>query len=206
MDLLEVLADYTVRLTGSGLDPTFQAAAAGYLRVAAPLTLVTAASSVLFGVCQAENRFRPLAISTITTAVVSLVTLVVLWPQLGLGGYAVGTLVGPIAGLLVLAVAAYRHGILPKPVLHTRGLGLRAVARHAVPLTVSSSLLQLNTVADVSIASTLAPGAVSALRYGQLLINVPIGAMAMAWVCAIDPRPGRLRADLASGPPSPARP
>lgn len=185
--LIELSADAAVRVTGSGLDPTGQSAAAGYMRIVAPLTLIMSASSILFAVCQAENRFTAIAGSTVATAATSLVTLLILWPSLGLTGYALGSVLGPLAGLLILMVVSARHSVLPIPVLRARGLGLRGLVRHAVPLTISSSILQLNSVTDVAVASRIAPGAVSALRYGTLLITVPVGAISLAWGRAIFP-------------------
>lgn len=59
--------------------------------------------------------------------------------------------------------------------------------RHAIPLTLSASVLQVTVVADRAIASLIAPGAVSALRYAEVLVRLPIGAIGPAWGNAVYP-------------------
>jgi putative peptidoglycan lipid II flippase len=88
---------------------------------------------------------------------------------------------------VVLLVAALRASIAPVPGIRVRGLGLGAFVRHALPLTMSGAILQVNVIADRAIASLIAPGAVSALRYAEVLIRTPITAIAPAWSAALYP-------------------
>ncbi len=59
--------------------------------------------------------------------------------------------------------------------------------RHAAPLTAGAAILQLNLIADRAVASLLGPGAVSILRYADVLVRVPVGAIGPAWGSAIYP-------------------
>ena len=77
--------------------------------------------------------------------------------------------------------------VAPSPHLISRGLGLRELARHAAPITLSRALLQLQLVFDRAIASALVPGGVSALRYGDSIVKVPFGAISPAYQTAIYP-------------------
>ncbi len=192
--LLEVLAPVAVVITGPGLSEAGQEQAAAYLRFLAPSTIVAAISGILYAVCQAEELFATIAWSIFAGAAVGLATMLVLWDALNLWAYAVGTLVGPIVSLALLLVAAIRRGVAPRPHLVSRGLGLGAFARHAFPLTVSSAILQVNAIFDRAVASLLAPGAVSALRYGDTLVRVPTGAISPAWGAAIYPALGAVDA------------
>jgi putative peptidoglycan lipid II flippase len=101
--------------------------------------------------------------------------------------YAAGSLIGPATGLGIAFAATVRRSIVPIPRIRPRHLGLRALVRHAIPLTVSSSVLQLSVVTSRAVASLVGPGAISAVRYGELLVKVPIGAIGPAWGSAIYP-------------------
>lgn len=184
---LIAFADAIVAVTGLGLEPVNQRQAAGYLRLMAPAALLGAAQGILVAQSQAEERFASIAASTFAHPLVTLVVTVGLWPAVGLDALAIGYLAGPAVGLLVLLAASLHASTLPIPVLAPRGVGVRALTRHATPLTLSAGILQLNVVADRAIASVIGPGAVSALRYGESLVRTPIGAIAPAWGAAIYP-------------------
>ena len=184
---LTLVAGVAVGITGPGLSPESRADATAYLQLLAPVAFFAAVAGILRSICQAEERFTAIAIATLVGPALTLAILVGLWAPLGLGAYALGSLVGPMATVITLLVATARASIVPLPGVRFRGLGLGGFARHAWPLTVSAAILQVNVVADRAIASLIAPGAVSALRYGEVLIRTPISAIAPAWSAAIYP-------------------
>jgi putative peptidoglycan lipid II flippase len=185
---LTLLAEQIVAVAGSGLTTTSEAEAVGYLRVVAPSVFVYSVYGILTGVCQAEERFAPLAASTVGIAAASVAVTLALWDQLGLTAYAVGSLAGPIVGVLVVAIALGRHSLLPRPRISTPNEGLRSYLGQALPLTISASILQFNAVIATAFASTLSEGSVASLRFGHLLVVVPIGAISVAWGKAIYPQ------------------
>ncbi len=185
--LLELVAAPAIAVIGPGLSDAGREAATGYLRMLAPMALVASMTSTMYAVLQAEERFAMIALAIISGAAVTLATLIALWGQLGLMAFALGNLLGPIVALVIMTAATILRRIAPRPRLVSRGLGLGAFARHAAPLTVSSAILQINTIFDRAIASLIGPGAVSALRYGDTLVRVPTGAISPAWGAAIYP-------------------
>ena len=185
--LLATLTDAAVAITGPGLDPGGRVAAAGYLRLLAPLAFVAAVSSILQAVCQAEERFAGIATANLVTPTVALTTIIVLWQPLGLTAVAIGSLLGPVVGALFLYLTTVRAEMAPRPTLRVSSTVLGAFIRHAAPLALSAGVLQVNTVVDRAIASLLAPGGVSALRFAELLVRAPIGVIAPAWGSAIYP-------------------
>jgi putative peptidoglycan lipid II flippase len=198
---LELLADPVASIAGPGLSASGREASAQYLRLLAPVAFVTTVSNVLSAVCQAEERFGIIAAGLFATPAVTLGTMLLLWHDQGLHSLAVGSLVGPIATFVVLvaATAWSRSVTLVIPRADDR---VRALVRHAWPLTAGAAILQINVIGDRAIASLLAPGAVSALRYADVLVRVPLGAIAPAWGSAIYPTLvnsslGALRATLA---------
>lgn len=182
---LALFAGPAVSITGPGLSSMSQADAVGYLRLLAPVAFLVAVSAVLTSCCQAEERFATIALASLAGPLVTLAVLVVLWRLLGLSAYALGMLLGQLVSVGVLLVATIRASIVPLPGLTFRALGLRAFLRHAGPLTLSAAILQLNMIVDRVIASLIAPGAVSALRYGEILVRTPIVAVAPAWSSAL---------------------
>ncbi len=185
--VLEVLGAVVIELAGPGLSTASRDAATGYLQLLAPLAFVSAVSGVIYGICQAEERFAAIAFSGLTGSAVTLATLLVLWQPMGLGALALGNLVGPIVTALVLLVSAARGSVLPRPTPWTNRTEITAFVRHAAPLVVSSAVLQINGIADRAIASLITPGAVSALRYADVLVRTPIGAISPAWGTALYP-------------------
>lgn len=184
---LWVFAGAAVSIIGPGLDAPSQFQAATYLRLIAPVAFFAAMSGVLTSICQAEERFSGIALASLSGPAVALLLILALWGSLGLTGYALASLVGPATTCLVLAVYTIRTGIAPLPGLRFGGLQLGAFARHAGPLTLSGAILQLNVIADRAIASLIAPGAISALRYGEILVRTPVTAIAPAWSAALYP-------------------
>jgi putative peptidoglycan lipid II flippase len=185
--ILVIFAGVFIAVAGPGLSAADRASAIGYLRVLAPVAFIASISSIMYAVCQAESRFRALALSTILGSAVTLATMLVLWSSLKLESLAIGNVLGPTVALAVLISAAIRGAIAPRLVLHARGMDVRGLLRHAAPLTLGSAILQVNVIADRAIASLIAPGAVSALRYAEVLIRTPISAISPAWSSAIYP-------------------
>ena len=185
--LLEAVGPVAIAIAGPGLNEASREAAVSYLHVVAPLAFVMAVSAILAGVSQAEEQFAAIAASSFAGAAVNLVTTLVLWQSAGLGALALANLLGPTTAAVVLVVAGLRSSTLPRLAVWTTRDELSRFARHAAPLTLSSAILQINGVADRAIASLIAPGAVSALRYADVLVRTPIGAISPAWGTALYP-------------------
>jgi putative peptidoglycan lipid II flippase len=181
------LAPAIVSVAGSGLGPEQQAQAVHYLRLASPSILIQGICGILLGVCQAEDAFGTIAASTIAVGAGSLAGMLVLWPSFGMASYAIGMVIGSIAGLIVAIALMKPRAILPRPVFIPRDERLRPYLDHASPLVLSTLIMQLVAVTDIAVATHLAPGAVSALRFGVLLVNVPIGAIGLGWAKAFYP-------------------
>lgn len=183
---LAAFAGVAVAVTGPGLSVASQSDAVSFLQLLAPIAFVTAISAILFAVCQAEQRFLAISVASFSGPACTLATMLLLWNSLGLRALALGSLVGPIVSVSILLGTMVRASLVPLPMLRPSGR-LGPFARHAAPLTVGAAILQLNLVADRAVASLLGPGAVSVLRYADVLVRVPVGAIGPAWGSAIYP-------------------
>jgi putative peptidoglycan lipid II flippase len=184
--VLAAFAGFAVALTGPGLSAAGRAEAVSFLQLLAPIGFVTSMSPILFAVCQAEGRFVAMSVASFAGAATTVVTMVILWDSVGLYGLAIGLLAGPIVNVTILLGSMLRASIAPLPGLRPRGR-LGPFIRHAAPLTFGAAILQFNVVIDRAVASLVGPGAVSVLRYADVLVRVPIGAIGPAWGSAIYP-------------------
>lgn len=184
---LYLCASLFIDLTAPGLDPVGKEAGAGYLRIVAGTTFLICLQEILWAVCQAEELFPQIAVAQLAGPLVTLLVMFALWDTAGLDGLAWGSVAGPLVSLVILFGAVARRGMTPIPGLFARGLGLGALLHHALPLTVSASILPFNAIIDRAIASLVAPGAISALRYGDSLVKAPIAAISPAWGSAVYP-------------------
>jgi putative peptidoglycan lipid II flippase len=183
---LTAFAGAAVALTGPGLSAAGQAEAVGFLTILAPIAFITSVSPILFAVCQAEGRFFAMSVGSFAGAATTLATMVILWGSLGLDGLAIGLLAGPVVNLAILLGSLLRASLAPLPGIRARGR-LGPFLRHAAPLTFGAAILPLNLVIDRAVASLVGTGAVSVLRYADVLVRVPIGAIGPAWGSAIYP-------------------
>lgn len=196
---LWVFANPIISIAGPGLDEPSHEAAVRYLYVLAPVAFLSAVNGILYSLCQAEDLFAAIAIGAFVGTVSTFAIMLVLWGSLNLMALAVATVVGQLIGVLILVVATARAGAAPRLTFRSSGLRFGAFLRHAAPLTLSSAILQINVIFDRAIASLLAPGGVSALRYAEVLVRTPISAISPAWGSAIYPTLVRAARDKDSG-------
>lgn len=187
MLLLTAAAPLVVAIAGPGLGADGRTTAEGFVPIVAPILVLSAVGGLITAVFQVLGRFRPIAVAWLVGPIVSMVATIALWPALGLTGYAVGLVLNPAATLVVLILLAARSGSLPRPALRTRQGGMGGFVGHALPLTISASVLQFNLLADRSIASLIASGAVSALRYGDSIVRLPLNTLGPAWARVVYP-------------------
>jgi putative peptidoglycan lipid II flippase len=183
---LELLSGPAIAIVGPGLSEASRQTATDFLHLLAPLVFVAAVTAVIYAILQAEERFGTLAVAGFAGIATTLLVLVTLWDSFGLWSLAIGNLVGPIVGLAILVGAAIGRSLMPAPIPH-RDPRLRTMADHAGPLTVGFAILQINVIGDRAIASLIGPGAVSTLRYADVLVRTPVGAIGPAWGSAIYP-------------------
>lgn len=181
------LGPIVVGIAGPGLSPTARAAAEGFLVIMAPIIVFGSTAGLISALCQIGQHFVPISVASILSPAVGFVVTVGFWSQLGLTALALGTTVGSFVSVVVLLLGAVRFGLLPRPRLRVDLSYLGDFLRHAIPLWASSAVLQLNLLADRAVSSLLAVGAVSALRYGEGIIRIPLSSIGPAWGMVLYP-------------------
>src|SRR5712691_8334764 len=153
-------------------------------RVMLPLLPLVSFAAVTMGMLNAQERF---AMPALSPAMFNLVTIgwgVVLWrmgfePARVAIGWAVGTLLGGAAQLLVQVPPLWREGWRFRPEWAPRDPGLRAIARLMAPATVGLAAVQVNIFVGQIFASH-ERSAVSWLQYAFRILYLPIGVFGVA--------------------------
>jgi putative peptidoglycan lipid II flippase len=153
-------------------------------RVMLPFLPLVSFAAVAMGMLNAHRRFAMPAFAPAVFNVVAIVWAVGLW-ALGFGaaqvamGWAVGTLVGGAAQLLVQVPGLRAEGFRLRPEWAPRDPSLRAIAGLMAPATLGLAAVQLNIFVNTGFAS-YEPGAVSWLQYAFRLLYLPIGIFGVA--------------------------
>jgi putative peptidoglycan lipid II flippase len=185
--LLILFPAVAVDVAGPGLSASAHASALSFQPLMAPILVLSSVAVLLGTLCQANGRFLPIAMSLATAPFISLFVTIIFWGQLGLRGLALGMTLGYVGNLIVTTAYIAKVGLLP-PIAFTLDLArLKRFLHHALPLTMGSAVLQFNLLADRAVASVLAPGAVSALTYGQQIVLQPLGSLSTAWTLVLYP-------------------
>ena len=184
---VDAFAGVAVTIAGPGLEASARATSEGYVPYLAPILVLSAVSGLLAATFQIHDRMRGVAIAWLLGPVASVFVTIGFYDTFGLTALAVAMTVQQAVTVAVLIALAIRNRILPPFTLRANRAESARFIRHATPLTISSSVLQLNLLTDRAVATLLAPGAVSALRYAEGVLRIPLNAIGPAWNAAIYP-------------------
>jgi putative peptidoglycan lipid II flippase len=188
-----------IALVGAGLGQTERPGAINFLRVMALWVTFGTVAAILTAVFQAAGRFSLLSLAWVVGPPASMLVTLALWSSMGLTAYALGLTIASGVTAAALVGLSLRAGIFP-PLGHGNDVAQwRALARHAVPMSAGTSLQQLNPLIQRIVASFIAPGAVSALRYGDLIARIPHYAALPAWTAVAYPTLAKAKRESGDG-------
>jgi len=153
-------------------------------RVMLPFLPLVSFAAVAMGMLNAHGRFGLPAFAPAAFNLVTICWALALWafgfslPQVALG-WAVGTLLGGAAQLLVQLPSLRQLGWRPRPEWAPGDPGIRAVAGLMAPATLGLAAVQVNIFVSTIFASHEA-GAVAWLQYAFRLLYLPIGIFGVA--------------------------
>ena len=188
-----VASPLIVRLFAPGFSniPGKSELAAGLLRLLFPYILMVGCASVVMGILNAHRHFLAPATAPILfniSAIAGILLLSrVLVPGEPVWGYAVGVMAGGIFQLLVQLPALRKRGFRFRPDFRWRDPRLGKVMKLAFPALVGLLAAEVNIIIDKMIASVLEPGSVSALAYGNRIMQFPQGVFAVSLATALLP-------------------
>jgi len=146
---------------------------AALLRLNLLATLVFSISGLVMGVLQAQQHFLLPAIAPVLYNVGQIFGVVVLSPRFGIYGLAYGVILGALLHLAIQVPALVRYQFRWTPELSLADPTVRRVLRLMGPRVLTLGLINLVFITTNNLASRLGTGAVSALAYGWLILQLP---------------------------------
>ncbi|MGE5557197.1 MAG: murein biosynthesis integral membrane protein MurJ [Bacillota bacterium] len=164
-------------------------------RMMFPAVFFTAMAGLMGGILNSYQRFFAPALGAIIYNVGIISGAVLLGARYGISGMAVGVVAGAIANFITQAffVATFARGYRFL-YIDLNNPGFRRMIVMFLPVVVGLSATNLNLLITNAMASGLAEGSITALRFANRLILVPLGLFAAAISTAFFPTLSRLAA------------
>ena len=182
--ILALLAPYYLPILSFGFDDDKSALTQRLFYLMLPIIIIRGMSTIWSSMLTAEQRFVFPEAALITIPLFSIIALIMWSSDFGIYALVIGTVGGFLLDLIVLGlgVKQYRAALIPR----WRGKMYiwRQVIGPYMALVTSSSLMSSTILIDGAMATTLAPGSVAALNYGNKLSAAitTMGAGALAVV------------------------
>lgn len=164
-------------------------------RILFPFILLVSLAAVYMGLLNSLGSFGlPASASTVFNAVSILAGLgcgYLFDPALGpraIYGFAIGTVLGGAAQLVIQIPRALSFGFRPQWILDFKDPGLLKIGQLMLPAIIGGAAVQVNVLVNTSFASTLGDGAISWLNNAFRLMQLPIGMFGVAIAMVILPR------------------
>lgn len=166
------------------LEPAAYEAAVVMARIILPATAFSSLFAIIQVMLNAYNKFGMPALAMSVMNILTIVGATLLSRWYGITGLAWGTFFGMLSQVVILIrplaqVGGWRR-LLRDRLGGRAGVlnGVRRVYLLALPPLLSQVVAQAYQLIDKGLASTLAPGSVSALGYAARVIGVPVGVIA----------------------------
>lgn len=152
------------------------------IRMMFPAVFFTALAGLMGGILHSYRRFFIPALGPVIYNTGIILGAFYLGGRFGIKGMAVGVVVGAMANFFTQAfyVAKITGGGYDPSYLNPRHPGFRKILVLMLPALVGLSATQLNNWVTINMASGLAEGSITALRFAQRLVLLPLGIFAMA--------------------------
>lgn len=180
-----VLAPQLVRWLTPAFGPEQQELTVQLMRVVLASTVIFSISGLQMGMLNAFQHFLTPALAPVLYNLGILVGALALAPRFGILGLAYGVVLGALGHLLIKIPALRSHGYRWFPILGLHRPDVRRVFWLLWPRMLSLGTVQAVNIVNANLASALAAGSLSALRYGwnisqmpQTLLGTAIGTVA----------------------------
>ena len=177
----EIYAPQLVELIAPGFSPTEKARVIFLTRLMMPAQICFYQGSILSAVQYAKGQFVVPSLAPVVYNLGIILGGVLLSPQIGITGFAVGVLAGSVAGNLVLQIyGAQRAGARFSPNLDIRHPGFWLFVKLTVPIMLALSLVFTDDWIIRWFGSYLVPASITWLSYAKTLMRVPLGVVGQA--------------------------
>jgi putative peptidoglycan lipid II flippase len=171
---LALFADaFVTHVVVPNFDAEHQALTANLMRLDLFALLIFSISGLVMAGLQAYKHFLLPGLAPILYNAGLIFGMLVLVPAYGIFGLAYGTILGAALHLAIQIPALVRHGFRWTPSLNWRSPGVIKAATLMGPRILTVAAIQAIFVATDNFASGLGTGAITALAYGWLILQVP---------------------------------
>jgi putative peptidoglycan lipid II flippase len=165
------------------------------VRVVLLATVLIAATDLLAGLAHGHGVFRWAALQGVPFNVVMIAAAALLGPRLGIVALAWGFVVGSLLRLALQLWPALRSRWRLAARLDLGGPAWREISAMVPALMVGQAVVNVNTLVDRAVASTVEEGAVTAIFLGWRLVNLPQVLVVAALMAPLYPAMGAAAGD-----------
>ena len=193
--LLALSSSSLLPFLGSGFGAEKMALTQRLFFLLLPVILIRGLATICVTVLNASERFALVAVGPVTVPLASIIALLAWHSTLGIYALAIGTVVGFIFELVILAWGLKRLKFALIPRWHANSPAIRQVIRQYLPMVAGAFLMSGTTLVDGAMAAMLDPGSVASLNYGNRIISVILAIATTALGTAVFPSFSKLVSD-----------
>lgn len=183
-----VLAPYIVEnLLVPGFEPEYIDLTVTMTRIMLAQAFFMALNGICMGILNSHQRFFSTSLASVMYNVMIIVCGLLLRKRFGIIGFSVGVVVGAATQFLIQFAAVRRIGLRYEPGIDPRHPGVRRIFFLMVPVVLSFTMNQLGLFVQQNLSSSMAYGSLTAVRWSQRLMQLPIGIFATTIAMAIFP-------------------
>lgn len=164
-------------------------------RIVLPAQIFFITGGIIQAVLLAHKNFQAAALAPLVYNLCTIIGGVVLYPTLGIAGFALGTLAGSILGPFLMPILYSRRHIPVRLRVQPRDKNFILYLSMAAPLMFGQTLLTLDEWYGRWFGALLAAGTVAHLAYARRLMQVPIAVIGQAVGAAALPTLAKLWAE-----------
>ncbi|MGI6551889.1 MAG: murein biosynthesis integral membrane protein MurJ [Bacillota bacterium] len=182
-----LFAPLLVRILAPGFEQEDLLLATRLTRIMLPSILFMGLGMMVTGVLNAHKRFGLPAFAPAFTNIIIILAVLLFGAGFGIEGLAAGTLAGFIGFLAVQLPGLQRIKMRYRFILDREHPAVRRVAVAVLPATFAVAVNQILLAMNRFFASGLAPGSITALDFGNRIMNLPLAIFAAAVSTVIFP-------------------
>lgn len=181
-----ILSPFIIRILAKGFEGDRFDLAVKLMKIGLPSILFIFIRSVFVGFLQSNHGFKAGAKSWVYYNVVYLIYFIFYFDY-GISGLMVAGIFASASQLLTVIPTSISMGYKYKRVLNLKDIYLKEAFIMLIPILVALGMNKINLVIDETIASTLAPGSISELKYANDIIQLIFGIFITAIVTVLFP-------------------
>ncbi len=185
--LLVLFAEQVVSVIAPGFMGKTRTLCIDLVRIAAPMYFFIIAAAIYASILQANNRFFGSQIREVVSHIPTILAAFFFYQRFGIEALAVALVAGGAVRLFIeLPFVDWGYKFKPDFMFRTHEFSF--MLKKLPSALLSEGVVQINTLIDKVMASTLPEGTVSGLNYGQKLMNVFSGLLSTAIATALYPQ------------------